>query len=387
MDQLIACLAIVGFVVTLFILGDRLLGRDRRRELGGWLIDDLPADARVDSLPKAFIEWFDRMFRSRAVRVLGVELHLPNFWRSALASFLALVAAFVVWLANKGGLSDPPTDDTNLTLLLVLYGGATVLTNIIPDYLSLVESRFVLGKMSEARGLLGKLAWLMLDVILTSAIVFFFLWGSGVLLLPLVPEESLYAVGCLTRDTFDLGRMLDIAIAGLTFSTPPGTINYDVSAIYIYSSFFTSFWVWLYLGSSVLVRAAQLIPGLREFLRRACRVHDYPLRVLAVVSGMVAVGLFVLPSLISPLLPATVGKTNGMDGSIRDIELCRDRYDGLDRSYASYVYLVAAPRPNLSDPRAWSEALQAWRDEWRPTLVLELQRQEFMLRERSSWAE
>ncbi|HLT34967.1 MAG TPA: hypothetical protein VK034_01745, partial [Enhygromyxa sp.] len=257
MDQLIACLAIVGFVVVLFVLGDRLLGRDRRRELGGWLLDDLPAEARVDSLPKTFIEWFDRMFRSRAVRVLGVELQLPSFWRSALASFLALVAAFVVWLANKGGLSEPPTDGTNVSLLLLLYGGATVATNIIPDYLSLVESRFVLGKMSEARGPLGKLAWLLLDVVATSAIVFLFLWGSGAVLLPLVPEQSIYAVGCLTAETFDFWRMVDIAIAGLTFSTPPGTLNYDVSAIYIYSSFFTSFWVWLYLGSSVLVRLAQ----------------------------------------------------------------------------------------------------------------------------------
>jgi hypothetical protein len=75
---------------------------------------------------------------------------------------------------------------------------------------------------------------LVVDAILTGAIVFFFLWGSGVLLLPLVPHDSLYAVGCLTRESFDFARMLDIAVAGLTFSTPPGTINYDVSSIYIF---------------------------------------------------------------------------------------------------------------------------------------------------------
>jgi hypothetical protein len=317
-DRLIACTAIVGFVVLLFIFGDRVLARDRRRELGGWLIDELPADARVDALPKAFIEWFDRLFESRTVRALGVSFYLPSFWRSAVASFFALVAAFIVWFATKGGFSQPPSEGTNISLLLVLYGGATVVTNIIPDYLSLVESRFVLGKMSETRSLIGKLVWLVVDAFLTTAIVFFFLWGSGLLLLPLVPQDSLYAVGCLTRENFDFARMVDIAIAGLTFSTPPGTINYDVSAIYIYSSFFTSFWVWLYLGSSLLVRLAQLIPGLREFLRRACRVHDYPLRVLAVVSGLVAVGLFVLPSLRRG--------TNGMDGNIGDIDLCQERY-------------------------------------------------------------
>ncbi len=289
------------------------------------MIDDLPADARVDALPKAFIEWFDRVFESRAVRVFGIELHLPSFWRSALASFLALVAAFVVWLATKGGFSQPPSTGTNVSLLLVLYGGATVITNIIPDYLSLVESRFVLGKMSETRSLLGKLAWLIVDAILTTAIVFFFLWGSGLLLLPLVPQDSLYVVGCLTRENFDFARMLDIVIAGLTFSTPPGTINYDVSSIYIFSSFFTSFWVWLYLGSSLLVRLATLIPGLRGFLRRACRVEDYPLRVLAVVSGLVALILTLLPPLLRPLLPEQRQGTNGMDGNIGQIDLCHER--------------------------------------------------------------
>ncbi len=324
MDRLIACTAVVGFVVLLFIFGDRVLARDRRRELGGWLIDDLPADTRVDALPKAFIEWFDRLFRCKTVRVLGVDVAIPNFWRSALASFLALCAAALVWFATKGGFSAPPSGSTDITLLIVMYGGATVLTNIIPDYISLVESRFVLGVMSETRSLLGKITLLIVDAILTAAIVFFFIWGSGYLLLPFVPEDSLYTVGCLTRENFDLARMVDITIAGLTFSTPPGTINYEVSSIYIFSSFFTSFWVWLYLGSSLLVRLAALVPGLRGFLRRACRVEEFPLRVLAIVSGLVALVLTMLPPLVRPLLPEARRGTNGMEGNIGQIELCRE---------------------------------------------------------------
>jgi hypothetical protein len=358
MDRLVACLAVVGFVVALFVLGDRVLARDRKRELGGWLIDDLPSDARVDALPKAFIEWFDRLFRTRTIRVLGEKLHLPRFWRSALASFLALVAAFIVWFANKGGFSQPPTGGTNVSLLLLLYGGATIVTNIIPDYLSLVESRFVLGKMSQTRSLLGKLAWLGVDAVATTTIVFCFLWGSGLLLLPLVPEQSLYAVGCLTRETFDFARMVDIAIAGLTFSTPPGTINYDASGIYIFSSFFTSFWVWLYLGSSLLVRVAGLVPSLRAFLRRACRVQDYPLRVLAVVSGIVALGLCLLPPLVRPLLPAERQGTNGMEGNVGQIDLCQRMR--ANHGYTFYAWGYPPPEADFSEIDRWAEELEAW---------------------------
>lgn len=326
-DRLVASGTVVALVVALFLLGDRALQARRRRELGGWLIDEVPADARVDALPKSFIEWFDRLFRCREVEIFGATLHLPRFGRSALASFLALVAAFVVWLANKGGLSDPPSAGTNVALLVVLYGSATFFTNIIPDYLSLVESRFVLGRMSASKSWLGKLGWLAVDAVATCTIVFCFLWFSGWLLFPLVPEEAAYTVGCLDRESLDFARMLDITIAGLTFSTPPGTLNYDVSGIYMFSSFFTSFWVWLFLGSSLLVRLAQLAPPVREFLRRACRVEDYPLRVLAVVSGLVAIGLCLLPPLVRPLLPEERQGTNGMDGTLNEIDLCREQYE------------------------------------------------------------
>jgi len=321
--QFLACLLIVVLVVALFVLGDRALEDTGRGELGGWLLDELPAEARADALPKTFIEWFDRLFQTRAVSVFGLGLHLPKIGRSALASFVALVAAFIMWFANKGGLADPPEMDGGVVGLVLIYGGVTVFTNLIPDYLSLVESRFVLGRMSESRSVAAKLGWLMVDAAATCAIVFCFLWLSGWLLLPLVPEHLSYAVGCLSRESFTFSRMVDITIAGLTFSTPPGTLNYDVSGIYIFSSFFTSFWVWLFLGSSLLVRVAQFVPGVREFLRRACRVHDYPLRVLAVVSGLVAVVLFTVPALVRPLLPAERRGTNGMHANAFDIELCQ----------------------------------------------------------------
>lgn len=375
MDRLVACSAVVGFVVVLFMLGDRWLARDSRRELGNWLIDDARAEARVDALPRAFIEWFDALFKVRKYTVpkwLGGELVIPNFWRSALASFLALVAAFVVWLANKGALAQPDhAVGENTGLLLFMYGGATVLTNIIPDYLSLVESRWVLGRMSDSRSLVRKFAWLAVDIVATSAIVFGFLWVSGWLLLPLVPPEHGYAVGCLTRESYDFARMVDIAIAGLTFSTPAGTLNYDVSGIYIYSSFFTSFWVWLYLGSGLIVRAAQFIPGLREFLRRACKVQDYPLRVLAVVSGLVALMLVSLPPLFQPLLPSDRQGTNGLDGDIHGIALCQVQWErgglhhhglGEGAHYDARIYGVPPWHYHFDrdDFAEWNDDLQDW---------------------------
>ena len=49
MDLIVASGLVVALVVALFLLGDRALEARRRRELGGWLIDEVPADARVDA--------------------------------------------------------------------------------------------------------------------------------------------------------------------------------------------------------------------------------------------------------------------------------------------------------------------------------------------------
>ncbi|HLT40959.1 MAG TPA: hypothetical protein VK034_31995, partial [Enhygromyxa sp.] len=113
-------------------------------------------------------------------------------------------------------------------------------------------------------------------------------------------------------------------------------------------------------------------------LRRACRVHDYPLRVLAVVSGLVAVALFVLPSLVRPLLPEERRGTNGMDGHIMQIDLCRERFDARHLSFVGYAYVVDAPPIDLEDVPGWARELQAWADYWRPQLEYEAQRQRWL---------
>ena len=49
---------------------------------------------------------------------------------------------------------------------------------------------------------------------------------------------------------------------------------------------------------------------------------------LAVISGLVALGLFLLSPLVRPLLPAERQGTNGMEGNAYDIALCRERGRG-----------------------------------------------------------
>jgi hypothetical protein len=169
--------------------------------------------------------------------------------------------------------------------LLLGYGGATIISNWIPDYLSLIESRLILAKMAAARSWAGRLAWLALDAAATLAISLFAIHLTMVILLPVVTPAWNIEVGCLTPENYSLATTWELFVAGLTFSSPPGTINYDATGIYIYSTFLTSLWVWVYLAAGVLIRSFRVLFGARE-IRIAHALRTMAILAIALVGAL-----------------------------------------------------------------------------------------------------
>lgn len=265
---------VVGGALAFFATSARQLGsRSSEELLGSWLTGQ-PAPDRAWA--DAFLGWFDRVFRVRTVATRFGPIALPSFARSVLASFVCLLLLTVVWGLNKEALSfGAPARGLaqvgagQVAGLVLVYGVLTVVTNWVPDYLSLVESRFVLGRLARAQGPLAVFAWLVLDLVVTLGLAFAVLWAAGRIALPLLEGRipALY-VGCLTSDTFDVGTAWTMFVSGLRFETPPATLNYDAAGIYIYSTFFTSAWVWLFLSAGKLVQAfAHVVPTSGEVVR------------------------------------------------------------------------------------------------------------------------
>jgi hypothetical protein len=82
-----------------------------------------------------------------------------------------------------------------------------------------------------------------------------------VLLLPVVSPVMDIEVGCLTPASYSIDTAVELFVAGLRFDSPAGTLNYDATGIYIYSTFLTSLWVWLYLGGGFMLRALVALRG------------------------------------------------------------------------------------------------------------------------------
>jgi hypothetical protein len=269
---LVTFLIVALLVYGLFARSERQLDPGTRQQIGDYLRRDRPSIEDERAFTRGFIEWFDHVFavRTRRLPLLG-EVPLPNFWRSVTVTVVSLAFLAIVWLCNKPGMSRALAFAGELEIpkeqaaeLLLVYGAATIVSNWIPDYLSLVESRWVLAKLTTASSWLRRIGWLVVDAVATLAISFFAIHLSFVVMLPMVTPEWTIEVGCLTPERYSLATTWELFWSGLRFHSPPGTINYDATGIYIYSTFLTSLWVWIYLGSGLLLRAARGVFGVRE---------------------------------------------------------------------------------------------------------------------------
>ena len=292
MTPLVALVTYVTLAVALFGLfarGDRAVDEGTRGDVARWLSRDGDVD-----WAQAFLTWFDRVFAVRERKLPGLgSVHVPAFWRSVLASFLSLFVLTLVWVINKDTLSrelrfsgPAPGFWDEASVLLLVYGSATLITNWLPDYLSLIQSRLVMERMARARSSVARMGWLALDVVGTLAVAFGALYVGTRLVLPVASKYLTVEVGCFTPELYDLGDAAEIFWAGLTWQTPPATLNYDAAGIYVWSTFLTSAWVWIYLSTGLLVRLAARARTLPRV------IQGRPLRSLGLVALVAFTGVF-----------------------------------------------------------------------------------------------
>ncbi|CAN0312320.1 unnamed protein product, partial [Chrysoparadoxa australica] len=160
-----------------------------------------------------FCTMFDRIFGDQHWRLRCVSL-------SALASVLAVLALWLLFDRILGLIS--LRADTGLSLWQALLLGAAI--NIIPDYISLYETRWLLKQFERIRNPIGQFLVLIADAVVTGLIIFLgikaYLWITG------TPQISVVEMMALI----------------------------SIYAVFFYSTFLTSIWAWAYCLSSWLSR-------------------------------------------------------------------------------------------------------------------------------------
>ena len=212
------------------------------------------------------------------------------FLRSSVASLAAAGAIAATWyvLHPVGFLS-------GWLQFEMIAGGwgaiaiTVVLCNIVPDYLSLFETRTALRLARRGWGLPSVLA---LDFVLTLVIAVLSVRAA-------VPVAMLLQDSGMKLWTFDrVWRTLTTPVfVGSDFTISDIGI-WDVTMgpwrIFLLSAFFTSAWLWLYAGSVVASRALLRATSGFGAILRVTDVQDRPFRVLGFVAVVIVSVFFCL---------------------------------------------------------------------------------------------
>ena len=286
---------IIAGVWLLFSKAEDTLKRDQRTALGKWL-ETYELGPKLIGWPATFAAAFDVIFGSR-------HISWRCFLLSCIASVASVVIMFFIWIVVCTG------DAAIFSFLNLLAGiiqpsiilkriiAVTILLttlNLIPDYISLLVTRYIIQMMSQNRTVVGIVGFLIVDFLLTSGIGF--CAQGALLLLAKIVQSLIFHVGVGFDLLFLKGfvRHFFVSIIQLKLS-----VEYLPSlGIFFYSGYFTSVWAWLYALSVLFLGLALKVDVATTRLKRVLDIGNKPLRTIGLVSMLIVTFIF----LMAPIL-------------------------------------------------------------------------------------
>ena len=260
-----AWLGLGSAVYVLFDRAEKTVTPATRKAISRWL-QNLDYGEAVRNWPDAFAKVFDRVFGEK-------HLSWKCFLRSSVAS---LVAVSVMWLLVEARLEVIPDLCGDLLTNYLIPGVlASIALNLVPDYVSLLETRALLKLMAKSTVGVWSPSLVIVDVAATAVI-----FASALFLyeLPhLEPELPSVTERVATA-------MQDAAVWWDLSRWEEGGGQYY--GIYLYSTYFTSVWLWLYLLGGLALKAAYFLGlGVRG-LGKVLDVKEQPLRSIGMVCNL-----------------------------------------------------------------------------------------------------
>lgn len=273
--------AYIGFclgVLTLFSMADKAAspeGKVRARALldFGW-------KDTVTQWPSVFVEMFDSIFGKR-------HLTWKCFGKSCLASLIAVAIVTLSYLANSASyVNGIMKMGIEALAMLIVF---TVLFNFVPDFISLLETRFVLRLVlrNNNRPAVISLA-ILVDVLIT-----FIIFTLGVFLIFRV------LVGTEGSSLFEAFAEFSTTMLQWLLFRGDGNDTIETSmSIFLWSTFFTSIWLWLYALATFAGKLLLPILNRIEGFKKLVDLDNKPFLALGWLSVMIVTLLFALGAVV-----------------------------------------------------------------------------------------
>lgn len=259
--QVAAGSVLFGTIWTFFERVESLLTDKTKLEIAVWLVG-VKVGEKIKPWPETFAKMFDRVF--------GVKhLSWNCFWRSCL---LSCVVQFVTCL-----LSFERDSDWSFIFLSALV------INIVPDYLSLLKTRYMIGRLANMS--LTYRRGLILDFVTSVGI--FVLWAIviygialGVTLLDQPGASSGFA-------SYRIIRGAIAAVVTSVFLVP-----YSYGLVILIPLLATSIWIWLYVGSGLVIKFARRFDIGFQWFNSKFDIENKPLQSIGLVAGVLVALLY-----------------------------------------------------------------------------------------------
>lgn len=285
-----AWLGIASGVWALFERAETVLTSDARVAISKWL-RNLDPGSSVINWTGTFVMVFDRLFGER-------HFSWKCFFRSAIASLVTVIIVFILalslFLKKSQELQGPELIEVSrfiISSIIPLLFAFSIL-NLIPDYLSLLETRYVLRWMSSATTVRRNLLLLFLDFVFTGIIALgVFLVTSWVLF---TSSEGMTPLAEIVKTFPQTITNLLLLNFEVQISVEPWRDWDFPMGVFFYSTFLTSVWLWLYaLGSMIIKTVVLLRIGLTQF-RRIFDIENKPLRSIGMVCNLIIAIIFLV---------------------------------------------------------------------------------------------
>ena len=269
---------IIGVIWFLFVRAEDTVKPEIKTAISSWL-SNLNPERKLANWPMTFASVFDDIFGKK-------HFSWRCFRRSCIASFVSLTIMILLWLSMQSHVYDPGE------ILFCLALGAIV--NLIPDYFSLLETRYIIKKISNTSSTIKILGLLAIDIIAT---VFIFVF-------PLI-LFSVFEMVDRGRFSFSylFSEMAELLVSGFLFEDDDTLFGpFPTFGIWLYTTFFTSVWIWLYVLSGLIVKVGAFSGILIGRMRRILDIENKPLRSMGMVCILFVSLIFLIVPVVKLLL-------------------------------------------------------------------------------------
>jgi hypothetical protein len=284
--------ALLAGVWFLFEKSESVASQDTRLRIARWL-KRLDLDVTTSRWPTTFISLFDSVFGKR-------HLSWLCFLRSCVASSCVVAMVLLVWAAfHWNSVRIMMKLGARASTVFVGLLIATTCMSLIPDYVSLLKTRYILQRMRGMRSYARVAGLLALDLLATGCLalgVYAGAWWSFVFLSkatgsqPMPPSLLPMVVNTILTGNF-----------GYLFFTPPGYQGtFRVAdgiplALWFIAAFFASMWAALYALSVAAVRMAHAFGVGIAASRNLLDIEEKPITSLGWVAMLlVSIGYWIV---------------------------------------------------------------------------------------------